>query len=163
MTEEILAELGTNVGNVAGFQSAMQGEGLSARAGLRAFRGAGGAIRDQRWFNSWGEVSASRAGMVSVGSVPLSSIPSADNYATWSAGRPGQFATQVRVLVRNAGEDTYETRQFTHVTTGPHTGQEAIDAAIDTYSQTPGEGTPQGMAQGAYVSGYYKMVGASNG
>lgn len=160
MTIPIFGE-GVNVGNIAGFVSKAQSEGLSARAGLRQFRDAGGAIRDARWFKSWGEVAASKAGQVDVGGVPLNGLPPREAISPWSAGRPGQYATQVRVVVREEGTDEYSIRQFTHVTQGPHSGQDAIDAAVDTYAD--GESPYQDVVSGAFVSGYYEMVGPDIG
>lgn len=149
--------LGVNVGNIAGYVSRLQSEGMGARAGLRAFRDAGGAVRDSRWYNTWGEVAASKAGQVDVGAHPLNSVPSREVLTDWHAGKPGQFATQVRVFVRERAQDEVSIRQFTHVTDSPHTGQEAIDAAIDTFSEG-GENYAEDVT-GAYVSGYYQMRG----
>lgn len=160
MTVEVFSA-GVKVGNVAGFVSRAQSEGLSARAGLREFREAGGAIRDARWFKSWGEVAASKAGQVDVGGVPLDHLPPREAISQWSAGRPGQYATQVRVVVREAGTDEFSIRQFTHVTQGPHSGQDAIDTAVDTYAS--GEDPYQDVVTGAFVSGYYEMVGPDVG
>lgn len=149
--------VGVEVGNVAGFAARLQEQGLSARAGLAAYRAAGGAIRDARWFHAWGEVGAAHERAPEVGAHPLNVPPDTSIITDWHAGTAGQFATQVKVLVREAGSDFYSVREYTHITEGPHVGQEAVDAAMDVYSTSEDEYDED--VAGAFVSGYYQMLG----
>lgn len=148
---------GIEVGNIAGFVSRSQTEGLSARAGLASFRAAGGAIRDSRWYNTWGEVAASKAGQIDTGAYPINSIPDRSLYSTWSAGKAGRFATQVRVFVRERGFDAVEMRQMTYVSDIAHSAQTAMDSVRQSFTENETEYPSE--IQGMYVSGFYIQTG----
>lgn len=124
---------GTPIGNPAGFIRGSILDGLSARASLAAFREAGGAMRDEYFRQLYGEITNSIARSPAAAALDPFSIPNASDYATWSMGSGGQFATQVQVLFRDKDTGIIGSKEYTYVTDYAHTPAEAMQAGIDEF------------------------------
>lgn len=123
-----------NTGNPAGFIVGQVSGGVSSSAALRAFREAGGSIRTQTFYRLYGEVTDALARSDSAAGLDPFSLPDPGNYATWTMGRGGQFATQVKVFFRDVDTGLIGTSNFTYVTDEPHSPAEAEAAAYDEYN-----------------------------
>lgn len=146
---------GVEVGNPAGYIRGLIGEGYSARAGLEAFRGEGGAIRDSRWYALYGQVSDTLARQSEVAGLDPNVIPGPGDYGEWEMGRGGQYATQVSVHVIDRETDLWTTRQYTYVTSDPHTPAEAEAAAMDEFGDPDVESEYGETVYGAIANGLW--------
>lgn len=117
------------------FGFAMQAirNGMSARAGLAAYRQAGGSIRDATWFKMVGEGRAQVARRGAEVSAPLNRRPLATEITTWTTRTRSGYAQQVEVIVRD--KDTGLIMSVPHTTTGQRllTRQDAIDTALANF------------------------------
>lgn len=147
------------------FTSALRSvrEGMSARAGLTAFRAGGGSVRDSVWFRSYAEARSTLAARADEVGRPLNRRPTGDerrSITEWK-GDP-RVLQQVEVLYRVRGEDEIQRTWFTVTSDRGVTRQRAIDQAIDWFDQGVAEGSPPGEVQvllGAVHTGAYQPGG----
>lgn len=150
-----------NIGNPAGLIAAAIRAGTSATKALGEFRGAGGSIRTQSWYRAFGEVRAAIGRHEAISGLDPSLPPDPGMFSQWSAGRPGTFAYQVDVLVRDKGSGVVYRTAYTYLTDQLVPLQSAIDEAIATYTagaETSGSWDGQQII-GAVPAGLYEMVG----
>ena len=121
------------MGNPAGFLVDAWERGLSGRAALQEFRDAGGAMRDSYFRDLYAQVGDTLARAGDAAALPLDEIPAANQYATWSMGAGGEYATDVTVMFRDQDTGLIGTKNYTYVTADPHTPGEAHMAAADDY------------------------------
>jgi hypothetical protein len=132
-------------------------EGLSARGGLSAYRGAGGEIRDATWYRMVSEARAAIAGREREAGAPLNRMPVADEITQWSTPRARGFIQQVEVAVRD--RDTGQVLMLPYSVRGDRlvTRQEAIDEALAHYTPEGTDGERQ-VILGALSVGVYRMM-----
>lgn len=82
-------------------QSAL--EGLSATAGLREYREAGGHISNQTWYAARGEAEKFLADREGIYNEPQHLRPTAEQIQTWTTKNATGYIQQVEVLVRQKG------------------------------------------------------------
>lgn len=128
-------------------------DGLSARAGLRAYRGGGGRIQDSRWFRAYGQARAAVGARPAALAAPLDRRATADEVLTWTTrGARGRLdQVEVYVLDRDSGDVIpipYSVRSQTGVTR-----QQAIDEALNVYTPE-GEGYNQVILGAAHVGAF---------
>lgn len=122
----------SSTGNPSGFIRGLLGEEVGPTAGLRAYREAGGAIQDSRWFSLYSATSNTVAGLPESLALDPYSLPSGDDYEVWALGRGGQYMSQVEVQVYDRDTGNILTKQHTYVTDEPHT---AAEAELDAFDQ----------------------------
>jgi hypothetical protein len=147
-----------NIGNVSGFIRDLVESGQSATQALNTFRGAGGAIRDSRWYALYGQVTDAIAREPQFLAVNPYALPSPSEYGTWAMGSGGQYATTVEVQLLDRGTGLTVTQLYSHITNEPHTGIEAEQAAEDQFGQPEGEGDYGVTYMGAIAKAYYQTV-----
>lgn len=147
--------------NPASFIARFLDEGYTARDALDVFRSQGGAMRTQTWYRAWGEMENVVSRRAQWATVDPDLFPSADLYAPWSAGRPGSYATQVKVLLRDRETGLVSSIGYTHITDEPHTPAEAMDAGMGIYQQGSEDESTDYDQQvvGAIPIGFYEMQG----
>lgn len=109
-------------------------EGLSGRAGLRAYRAGGGRIQDARWFRAFGQARAAVSQRPQALAAPLNRRASGGEVIRWTTRSARARLDQVEVYVMD--RDTmevfpvpYSVRSQTGVTR-----QQAIDEALQVYT-----------------------------
>lgn len=127
-------------------------EGMSARAGLAAFRAAGGAVTDATWYRMVTEARTTVAARVGELSAPLDRRPTAGEATRWTTVNASGWAQQVEVIVRDVGTSEIRTIPFTVTGTKPITRQAAIDKALQTYSPDSGSGGNEVILGAVYVN-----------
>lgn len=85
-------------------------DGLSARAGLRAYRSGGGAIRDATWFRMVAEARRSIGESLAEATRPLSRRPTGNEITTFTTVKAQGFIQQVDVYVLDRATGLVETR-----------------------------------------------------
>lgn len=123
----------SSTGNPSGFIRGLLGEEVGPTAGLVAFREAGGAIQDSRWFSLYSQVANTAADLPASLALDPFSLPSGDDYETWALGRGGQYMSQVELQVYDRDTGEILSRQYTYVTDEPHTAAEAELDAFDLF------------------------------
>jgi hypothetical protein len=61
------------------------------------------------------------------------SLPGPGDYGEWTAGRGGQYATQVEVQLIDRDTGLWITKQHTYITDEPHTPYDAEADAFDVF------------------------------
>lgn len=149
-------------GGIRGFISDLIEQGLNATQGLGELRDTyGGHVGTQAWYDLWGETAAAKANAGSFFDVDYNSRLGSEAYTDWAAGRPGQFAHQVGVVVRDLESGAEWTVQYTAVSDYAMTPQEAVDEALGVYTAgTEAEGgTFAERIRGGFLMGAYRMTG----
>lgn len=144
-------------GSPAGFIANLVRQGFRPTEGLRMWREAGGSIRTQTWFRLFGEIRASIGRLEEFMSLPPDIPPSDDHFVPWSAGRPGLRAYQVDVWVRERETGAVMATPFTLVSDEVLSPSEAIDQAIDLYSDHAEKYNQQIL--GASLTGLFILQG----
>lgn len=105
-------------------------EGLSGRAGLRAYRAGGGRIQDARWFRAFGQARSAVAARPAAISAPLDRRATGGEVLTWTTrGARGRIdQVEVMVMDRDTG-DVFPVPFSVRSTTGV-VRQQAIDDAL---------------------------------
>lgn len=118
-------------------------------------------VRTQTWYDLWGETAAAKAQAGRFFDVDYNARLGDEMYTDWSAGRPGQFAHQVGVVVRDLESGAEWTVHYTAVADYQMTPQEAVDEALGVYTAgTQAEGgTFEERIRGAFLVGAYRMTG----
>jgi hypothetical protein len=129
--------------------------GQSARAGLGAYRAAGGRLGSQSWYRLVGEIQASLAAREGIYDEPLNLRPVAAEIRTWTTAKARGYIQQVEVLVR---EKT--TGQIVSVPFSVHgrslvSRRNAIQQALDVYSDDNAKRYDQ-VVLGAVYTGTYE-------
>jgi hypothetical protein len=134
-------------------------EGLSARAGLRAYREAGGAIGDAAWFKMVTEARTTVAARIGELSAPLDQRPTRGEATVWSTRNASGWLQQVEVIVRIRA--TSEIRSIPFSVTGkrPLTRQQAKDKALATYTPEGTDGDSQIILGVEYVGSIIMQPG----
>lgn len=132
-------------------------EGMSARAGLRAFREGGGHITDSIWFKAVSEARATIERRGDVVGTDLGSRPAASDMTTWTTRRASGVIQQIEVMAVDRATGVIEAIPFSHRTENGTTWNEAIAAALDTISPEGTDGERQRII-GALPVGVYRMT-----
>jgi hypothetical protein len=155
---------GTGLGSVHSAIARFVREGANRATGLRAFREAGGRIATETWNRLWGFVRRNIAQRAQVAAsdptVPVRDL----RIGEWAAGRPGQWAIQVDVVMQHPELGSF-VRQYTTITDRLVSPAAAIDEAIGTYQDQidlaePGTEYADQTIVGAVVTGVFRMTGA---
>lgn len=119
--------------------------GLSARAGLRAYRAGGGAVQDATWYklvtHAKDVISAGRAEL----DAPLNRRPTSGEASILPTRNASGWLQLVHVVVKDRQTGDISAIPYSVTGTRPITRQDAIDAALETY--TPDSGSPPGGQQ----------------
>jgi hypothetical protein len=130
-------------------------EGVSARAGLAAYREAGGHLASQSWYRLVGEIQASLAAREGIYDEPLDLAPVASEVKVWSTARAKGYIQQVEVLVREKSTGQIISVPFSVQGRTLVTRREAIRQALGVYSDDNAEKYDQ-QVLGAVYSGTYE-------
>lgn len=123
-----------NIG-LGGFIRQAIGEGLSMTATRRTFREAGvGRMSNQAFSQLFGQIREAVGNRDRLARLDYNLIPDADVYSQWAAGTPDRYASFVQVFVREPGTRMVTSRFHQHISSDPHSPQEALDAAMATVS-----------------------------
>lgn len=87
-------------------------QGMSATAGLREYRAAGGRMRDTVWRKLWAEQKASIEKQGAEMTAPLSAIPDRSEMSVMTTKRREGYLQTLDIFVRLRGTDTVITRPF---------------------------------------------------
>lgn len=140
---------------IQGVLSALS-QGVSARAGLQAFREAGGEVRDATWYRLHGEVQASFSAELTEAGRPQNRAPGVDELTTWSTVNAAGYLQQVEVALRDRGTGEVYFKPFSIAGDGLLTRQAAVAKAIETYSE--GADAYDEQVLGAVHVGAYELV-----
>ena len=160
-------EFGIEVGGLAAFQTQAAAEGLSGRAALAAFREAGGAIADARWYASYGETLAAIGNREVVTGIPADTVPDSSQFTAWNGIPEGKFGYAVNLQIEDSYVDengvtryssTYEPTMVTSDT--PLTVSEAFTAAGERWQESLelGKDSPHGRILGATLRGLLRRA-----
>lgn len=153
---------GPSTGNIAGFIKGLIDEGVGPTEGRQLYRDAGGRVGNDAWSRLYGETYDALQRSTTAGALDLDTLPSPEQYATWSMGRGNRYATQVNLFTRDTGSNDVGKMNYTYITDAPHTPQEAIDAAWDQFfsaDQLAVEGSGAGQVPlGATIQNVYQTV-----
>lgn len=86
--------------------------GMSARAGLAAYRAGGGSIRDATWYRTVAEVRRTIGDSLQEATRGQNRKPSGDEITVLTTKRQAQFIQQVSVFVRDRATGEVEARPF---------------------------------------------------
>lgn len=125
---------GASTGNPAGFIADAIKRGVGSTASLGDYLEAGGEIRRQTWFRLYGEVSNALARSESAQALDPYQVPDQGQYATWTMGRGGDYATHVKVFFRDRDTGLIGSKDYDYVSPDPHAPAEGEAAAYDEYS-----------------------------
>jgi hypothetical protein len=155
---------GTGLGSVHSAISRFVREGANRVTGLRAFREAGGRIATETWNRLWGFVRRHISQRAQVAASDPT-VPVRDfRIGEWAAGRPGQWAIQVDVVMQHPELGSF-VRQYTMISDRLVSPAAAVDEAIGTYQDQidlaePGTEYADQTIVGAVVTGVFRMTGA---
>lgn len=116
-------------------------EGLSGRAGLRAFRDGGGRINDSTWFKLVGQARRAISETLDEATRPLSRRPRGDEVTQIASRRRTGYWQQVEVFYRDRQTGLVESAPFVLRSQGLFTRQAVIDFAVSEW-QAGSSGTP---------------------
>lgn len=147
---------------VRGLISDFIDQGLTATAALDEFRAMGAeGVRTQVWYDLWGETAAAKANAGRFFDIDYAAPLGGGDYVEWAAGRPGTYAHQVGVVVRDLESGTEWVTEYTAVSDRPLSPQEAVDEAMAVFSQgtTAEGGTFEERIRGGFLKNAYVMTG----
>jgi hypothetical protein len=127
-------------------------EGLSARAGLAAYRSAGGRVNDATWFRMVTEAKATVASRSAELTRPLNRRPTAGEATRWTTRQASGWMQNVEVKVRDRATNQVLTVPYSISSSRPVTRQQAIDAALATITPAGTGGDTQQILGAVYVS-----------
>lgn len=131
-------------------------EGLSARAGLSAFRGGGGSIRDATWFRAYSEAKSAVAGRERELAAPQNRAPSREELQTWTTRGAAGILQQVEVFVRDLATGEVVPIPYSVTSDAGVSRQIAIGEALGAIADEA-EGYGQVVLGAAHV-GAFEMV-----
>lgn len=157
-------DFGVEVGGLAAFQTEAAEAGMSGRAALAAFREAGGAIADARWYASYGETLAAIGNREVVTGIPAGSVPDLGQFTTWNGVPEGKFGYAVNLQIEDSYVDsggitryssTYEPTMVISET--PLNPSQAFTAAAERWQENLelGKDSPHGTITGATLRGLF--------
>lgn len=132
-------------------------EGLSARAGLRAFREAGGRVGNSTWFQLRGEVERTVSAREGIYNEPQRLRPVASEVQQWTTKGAKGYFQQVEVLVRERATGTVISVPYTSVGRNLRSRNAIIKEALDVYSDDNAKKYNQSVL-GAVYSGTFQAV-----
>jgi hypothetical protein len=144
----------TNDLNAAQFALAAVQEGLSARAGLGAYRESGGKIANETWYRLVGEIQASLADREGIYDEPIDEVPYAHQIKTWTTAKAKGYIQQVEVIVREKSTGQIISVPFSVTGHKLVTRRQAMQQALDIYSDENAQKYDQQIL-GAVYSGTY--------
>lgn len=147
-----------STGNPAGYIRGLLAEEIGPTAGLRAYREAGGAIQDSRWFNLYHAVEDTAARYPEQLGIDPFSVPGPADYTTWQLGKGGQYMTQVEVTVVDRDTGDWYTKQHTYVTDQPHTAAEAEEDAFGVFGDADVENAYGETVMGALATTFARTT-----
>lgn len=130
--------------------------GMSASAGLAAYRSAGGEVRTQTWYRLHGEAQAMLAGEVSEAAKPLNRLPTSDEITTWTTSTAAGFMQRVEVFVRDRATGEVTSKPWSTVGPGVVSRGAAVEAALGAYEDNAGDYDEQVL--GAAYVGTHELV-----
>jgi hypothetical protein len=142
-------------GYAANFMRRLIEEGASAAEGLRRYRAAGGAIRTQVWYRSFGETARVLAEKGKVLAAPRTRRPAADEVTTWTTRRATGYIYQAEVQVRLRGTSEIFTTNFSFKSDRLVRYGAALDSILDAATsdiEQYGE-----IVLGGYMTGVYEL------
>lgn len=132
-------------------------EGLSARAGLRAFRESGGRVGNSTWFQLRGEMERMVSDREGVYNEPQRLRPVASEIQQWTTQRAKGYFQQVEVLVRERATGTVISVPYTSISRNLRSRNAIIKEALDVYSDDNAQKYNQ-VILGAVYSGTFQAV-----
>lgn len=132
--------------------------GSSGNEALAEWRAAGGTFGNQAWRALYGQVSDTLLRMPDQAALDPTMLPSGPDYATWSMGRGGQYATDVNVAYMDQETGLRATSRYTYVTDTPHTPEEAQDAALADFGSDENAQRYGQTITGAFAVHIYQTV-----
>lgn len=148
-------------GAIGQFLQQAIGDDLSMTAARNLFRSQGvGAMANQTFSQLYSEARFAAGKYDDWASLDYRVVPGGEQYAEIRASGPERFLTRVEIGVREPGSRDITTTFFTHMTSGAHTPQEALDAAMaNTLTTDPaGPSGQKGVAVGGWVSGIFRTT-----
>lgn len=142
---------GEGPGSVVSWAHAYARMGHTPSEALEAFREAGGKVRTQTWYQTYGEVSAAVGRSKGLAALGDEQLPNASDVGEWKAGREGLHYHQAEVYIRRVGGDDIETFQYTAVGERLKTKGNVLDEALG-YADT---------FQDSDTFGQFKVLGAA--
>jgi len=130
-------------------------DGLSARAGLRAFRSGGGRTTDSTWFRLVSEARRTMADRLDEPGRPVGRRPTGDEITPVSSQRRTGFWQQVEVFYRDRGTNEVSSSAFVLRGDALLTRKSVIDFALSEWAAgESGTPNPDGheVLGAAYVS-----------
>ena len=148
-------------GSLVGAMTDLIGQGLTATAGLRQLRESGLGINTQRWYRTWGETAAAMSNVTTLQGVAPDSALRDDQHTQWSAGKAGNYAYQVSIIVEDPTAGTTGRAQYTLLSPTPLTPGDAVAQATDDFASNTAEGqSGEGQrVHGGVLTGAYMMTG----
>lgn len=135
-------EFGIELGGLAAFQTGAAEAGMSGRAALAAFREAGGAIADARWYASYGETLAAIGNREVVSGLVADAVPNHSSFTSWNGVPEGKYGYAVNIQVEDVYVDengitrytsTYEPHMV--ISEAPITPAQAFETAGERWQQ----------------------------
>lgn len=108
--------------------------GLSARAGLRAFRAGGGRVADSTWFRTVAEVRRSLADSLHEATKPLNRRPTGDEITNITVPKGRGYQQNALVFVRDRDTGDVTAKNFSVRGRGLLTRKATLDAAVEAFS-----------------------------
>lgn len=109
--------------------------GLSARAGLKAFRAGGGSIKDATWFRTVAEVRRTLADSLEEATRPANRRPKGDEITYVSSAKQDYYYQHVNVFVQDKATGVVESRPFSLRGRGLLTRKAAMQAAMEAFEK----------------------------
>lgn len=157
-------EFGIEVGGLAAFQTGAAEAGMSGRAALAAFREAGGAIADARWYASYGETVAAIGNREVVTGLTADLVPDHSSFTAWNGIPEGKYGYAINLQIEDTYVDENGITRYTStyeptmvVSETPLTPSEAFTSAGERWQESLqlGKGSPHGRILGATVRGLF--------
>ena len=135
---------------------------MSGRAALAAFREAGGAIADARWYASYGETLAAIGNREVVTGVPADTVPNSSDFTTWNGVPEGKYGYAVNLQVEDSYVDERGITRYTStyeptmvISETPLTPSEAFTMAGERWQESLelGANSPHGTITGFTMRG----------
>jgi hypothetical protein len=133
--------------------------GLSARAGLREFREAGGHVGDSTWYKVYGEVAAHISLREGIYSEPQNLRPVASEIQQWTTSKATGYIQQIEVLVRERGTGEIISVPYSAMGRTLRSRRNIINEALNVYSDENAQKYNQQIL-GAVYTGTYQAVPA---
>jgi hypothetical protein len=129
-------------------------EGQSARAGLTAYREAGGKLGTQSWYRLTAEIQRTLADREGIYDEPLNLRPVAGEIRTWSTAKARGYIQQVEVIVRERATGQIISVPFSVQGRTLVSRRNAIAQALDVYSDDNAKRYNQQILGAVYTGTY---------